>query len=109
MTASVIGALRHRVVIERPERSSDEAGTATIAWLPLASLFARIEPVAGREIATADGVAGRITHKVMLRYRTDILPEMRIVAGTRILEIKAAFDADGRARWLQCLCEEHIP
>lgn len=109
MTSSVIGALRHRVVVERPERTPDEAGTATIAWIPLANVFARIEAVGGREIETADGIAGRITHKVLLRYRPDILPEMRIVADTRILEIRAAFDADGRARWLQCLCEERVP
>jgi SPP1 family predicted phage head-tail adaptor len=109
MSSSVIGALRHRVAIERPERTSNEAGTATIAWIQLTSAFARIEPIGGREIETADGITGRITHKVLLRYRADILPEMRIVADARILDIRAAFDADGRARWLQCLCEERLP
>lgn len=109
MTGTVIGALRHRIVVERPERTTDEAGTGVIAWLPVATVFARIEASGGREIERADGVGGRITHKVILRYRTDVMPEMRIVAGTRVLDIRAAFDADGRARWLQCLCEERLP
>ena len=109
MTGNVIGALRHRVTIERPVRTSDAGGTATIAWTSLGSVFARIEPVAGHEIEIGDGVAGRMTHKVLVRWRDDLLPEMRIVAGPRILEIRAVLDLEGRRRWLQCLCEEKLP
>lgn len=109
MSCSVIGALRHRVVIERLVRTSDEGGTATLTWSALAIVFARIEANSGREIEVADGVAGRVTHKVLMRHRSDVLPEMRIVAGTRILEIRAALDRDGRGRWLECLCEERLP
>lgn len=109
MTCSMVGALRHRVTIERPLRTAEDGGTASIAWSSVGTVFARIEAVGGREIEVADGVTGRITHKVLIRWREDVLPEMRIVAGTRILDIRAALDSDGRRRWLRCLCEERLP
>ena len=109
MTGNVIGALRHRVTIERPVRTSDDGGTGTLTWTSLGSVFARIEPVGGREIEIGDGVAGRVSHKVLLRWRDDLAPQMRIVAGSQILEIRAVLDLEGRRRWLQCLCEERLP
>ena len=109
MTDGVIGSLRHRVSIERPQRTATDGGAAVISWTSLGSVFARIEPVGGGEVEVADRQAGRVTHKVLMRYRGDVLPEMRIVAGTRVLEISAALDLDGRGRWLQCHCKEKLP
>ena len=109
MSDCVIGSLRHRVLLERPVRTSDEGGAAIITWTVLGSVFARIEPVSGREIENAHGVAGRVTHKVLMRYRSDVAPDMRIIAGARVLEITAALDVDGRGRWLRCLCTEKLP
>ena len=109
MSDGVIGSLRHRVSIERPLRTETDGGAAVISWTSLASVFARIEPVGGGEFDVADGQVGRVTHKVLMRYRSDVLPQMRIVAGTRELEISAALDLDGRGRWLQCHCKEKLP
>lgn len=109
MTSSVIGPLRHRVTIERPERTTEDGGGASIVWLPVASVFARIEAAGGREIALSDGLTGRVTHKVLIRWRADIEPQMRLVVDSRRLDIRAALDTDGRRRWLTCLCEEHLP
>ena len=109
MSDCVIGSLRHRVVLERPVRTTRDGGTAIISWASVGSAFARIEQVAGREIEIADGIAARVTHKVLMRHRADVLPQMRIVAGARILEIDAVLDHDGRGRWLQCLCKEKLP
>lgn len=106
MTRDTIGALRHRVTIERPVRTSGPAGTATLAWKRHALVFAHIEAVGGREIALSHGVAGRVTHKVLIRHRDDVLPEMRFVWAGRLLEIRAVLDTEGRQRRLQCMCEE---
>lgn len=109
MTGTVIGPLRHRVAIERPQRSSADGGGATIEWIAVADVFVRIDAISGREIEVADGLAARATHKILMRYRDDVLPEMRIVVGSRRLDIRAVLDLDGRRRWLQCLCEEQLP
>lgn len=109
MTSPVIGTLRHRVTLQRPTRTATEGGGATIAWSSAGSMYARIEPVAGREVVTADGVNARVTHKVLIRHRTDIGAEMRFLEGNRALDIRAILALDGRRRWLQCLCEERQP
>lgn len=109
MSADIIGSLRHHITIERPFRSAEAGGTATIVWEAVASVFARIESVGGREIAIADGMAARITHRVLMRYRADVGAQNRFVVGSRILELRAVLDLEGRQRWLQCLCEERLP
>jgi SPP1 family predicted phage head-tail adaptor len=109
MTSNVIGSLRHRVTIERPQPSPQDGGGATIEWTPVGEVFARIDTISGREVEVADGRAGRVTHKVLIRYRNDILPEMRIVTEMRRLDVRSVIDVDGRRRWLQCLCEEQLP
>lgn len=56
--------------------------------------------------ARIDRVEGRVTHEIVVRYRGDVVPEMRLRAGTRIFDIRAVFDPDARRRWLKCLAEE---
>lgn len=109
MNGGKIGRLRHRVVLQRPVRGNDEGGTATITWEPIAPVFAAIEALSGSELERSDGLAARATHRVTLRYRADVSPDMRIILGARTFEIRAALDVDGRKRWLQCHCEELVP
>jgi SPP1 family predicted phage head-tail adaptor len=101
MSANSVGALRHRVMLQRPERSAAAGGTATIAWVSAGSMFARIEPVSGREVAHADGIAARITHRIRIRHRAGVSATMRFVAGAREFEIRAVLDVDGRGRWME--------
>ena len=105
---NVIGSLRYRVTLEAPQRTPEDGGAANTNWSAVASMFARIKPVGGREIVSADGVSGRISHEVMVRWGVDVLPEMRFVEGVRVLLIHAVLDTDGRRRWLKCLCEERL-
>lgn len=109
MSAKTIGGLRHRVRLLRPERTAAAGGTAVVAWKSVGSMFARIEPVGGREIVLADGTAARVTHRVLIRHREGVAAEMRFTEGQRTLEIRNVLDVDGRGRWLECLCEERLP
>ena len=106
---NVVGGLRHRVTLQRPVRLPADGGTATISWTSAGSLFARIEPIGRREVTLADGIAARVTHKVLIRHREDIGADMRFTDGNRVLEIRAVLDIEGRRRWMQCLCEERLP
>ena len=106
--SNMIGPLRYRVTLERPVRTEGEGGAAEIAWTSVSGLFAQIVPVTGREIVTADGIAARVTHKVLVRAGIEIAPEMRFREALRVLEIRAVLDLDGRRRWLECLCEEIV-
>jgi len=109
MTASDVGRLRHRVLLQRPVRNTEDGGGASTAWDVIGSAYAEVETISGTEVEQADGLAGRANVRVTLRYRTDIEAGSRIVFGSRVLHIEAALDRDGRKRWLQCLCRELLP
>ena len=106
MSSKTIGSMRHRVVIETVTRSDDGGGGAGESWSALATLWARIVPLAGTEKVEGQQIAGTITHHIMLRYRNDILPDMRIRYGVRVFHVLAALNVNERGRWTMCLCEE---
>ena len=104
------GQLRHRLALEAPVRVEGEGGAASIAWSPVAQVWAAILPLSGREVVAGDSVRGVVTHELTIRHRGDVRPAMRFVAGSgRVFEIRAVRDPDERRRWLVCHCEEQLP
>jgi SPP1 family predicted phage head-tail adaptor len=106
VTAFSPGALRHRLVLERPERASDEAGGFAETWVAEAELWTDLRPVRGREDVEAGRVTGAVTHEIALRWRPGVQPEMRFRHEARVFHIQAVIDVGERMRWLKCLCEE---
>lgn len=109
MSAASIGSLRQRLTLEAPVRTGEEGGTAVIVWNPIGELSASITPLGGREVVRADGVAARVTHEIIIRFRADVVASMRFTAPGRTFEIHAVLNAGARRRWLKCLCEERLP
>jgi SPP1 family predicted phage head-tail adaptor len=100
-----IGTLSERFTLEAPVRSADGGGGASVAWLTVAELWARVRPIAGEERLVHDQLAGRLTHEVWIRCRAGVIPAMRFRQDARVYEIVAVLEAKRRA-WLKCLCEE---
>lgn len=101
-----IGELRTRLALEAPSRSADGGGGAGVTWSSVVQLWARVKPHTGSESYAQDRIAGKSSHEIVIRYRSDVTPAMRFRAGTRVYDIRAAFDPDGRRHWLKCLTEE---
>jgi SPP1 family predicted phage head-tail adaptor len=92
-------------VLEEPVRTPDGGGGAAVAWQTVTELWAQVRPITGDERLIHDQVAGRLTHKVTIRYRAGVVPAMRFRQGARVYEIAAVVEASPRRR-LECLCEE---
>ena len=105
MTAMPIGALRYRLVLQHAVRTADCGGDADESWSTVAEVWAAVRPISGDERVAADALSGQLTHEVWLRHRVGVMPSMRFLIGSRILDIRAVIDADGRGR-LKCLCRE---
>lgn len=101
-----IGALRQRVVLERPVRAADDGGGAAERWEPVATLWAAVTARSGKETLVADRVSGERRVNVIIRHRDDVTPGLRFRLGARRLDIRAVLDEDGRRRFLKCDCEE---
>jgi len=101
-----IGALRRRVVLERPALADDGGGGAVETWEAVAEVWAMIEAQSGKETVEADRLSGTRRVDVTIRYREDVSANMRFRLGDRVLDIRAVLDEDGRRRFLKCNCEE---
>ncbi|WP_336799458.1 phage head closure protein [Kaistia sp. MMO-174] len=109
MTGLDPGRLSHRVTLERPVRSGDGAGGATVDWQEVATLWARIEPVEAGERNAADRLATRVTHRITLRFRGDVEGGMRVMHRGRTLMIASWRDPDETRRLLVLEAVEERP
>lgn len=101
-----IGNLRERVTIQTLETSRDGFGGIVETWETMTTVWASVQNITGREVLAAQQTNAEISHRVTMRYLDNVVPTMRLLWGTRILDINAALDADGRGRWLELLCVE---
>jgi len=104
-----IGRLRHRVMIQQDSGTADAFGEHVPNWTVLAAnVPAEIVTPSGSERQIAEQLDAICTHKVTIRYRSDVTPKMRVVFGSRTLNIEHAPDPDGRRRKLELLCKELV-
>lgn len=97
-----IGDLRHRIEIESAARVGDGGGGATVTWATVADVWAAIWTRTSDEVFEHDRTAGRATHDIWMRYRSDVRPEMRVRSGSRVFDILGVINIDDRVRWLKC-------
>ena len=100
------GQMTARLDLERPQAVPDGQGGGMLAWTVAASLWARIEPVSAVIAEEASAAAGRITHRIWVRFRDDVAAGQRFRKGDRIFLVRLVRDPDETRRYLVCQCEE---
>lgn len=103
-----VGRIKDRCKIQQLSEALDEFGQRQQTWVTLADRWAGIEPLSGRERLQGDQVYSDLTHRVVLRYLAELTPKMRVVCGTRILEIVSVIDRDNRHEQQELLCMERV-
>lgn len=81
-------SLDKRVRIEAAIATSDGQGGFEEEWIRVLTLWAKIDPVKGMEKFQADQTQTPVTHKILMRYRSDITTKNRITYNDRIFQIK---------------------
>ena len=103
------GALDARLVLEQAVETPDGQGGVAVSFSALATLWARIEPVAAKAQEAAGAVPVSVTHRIWLRRRDGLSGGMRLRKGARLFTIRAARDPDETGRYMLCDCEETRP
>jgi len=106
-----IGALRHRVTIEAENASPDGAGGLTDPWAnptQVATVWAEITPLSGSEQLRAMRLEERVSHRIRMRYRTDVTPQHRMRLGIRQFNVRSVLNEGERSRWLIILVDEGV-
>ena len=100
------GKLRHQVVIQAQDTTQDSYGDAVRSWEDVATVWAEVRPLSGRELWAAQQTQATTTHQVVLRYLDGVTSSCRVKYGTRLLGIDAVLNPDERNERLVLLCTE---
>jgi SPP1 family predicted phage head-tail adaptor len=106
MTA--VGQLSERVTIQRPIETLDGVGQAQQSWVTVATVPASLETPNADELYAARQVGLSVTHRVVIRYRTDVLAsagKWRVLWREQEFGIAGVRDSQGsRRRFLELTC-----
>ncbi len=114
--ADFSSAANTRIEVQSPVETDDGYGGRSTAWNPLLSLWASVEPMAGREIYVSAQQQSRVDARMTIRYQsalsdTTAAARNRVVVGSRTYNIAAvrnlAADLKTEGRdFQQLLCME---
>ena len=82
------GDLRHYAAFQSVAKAEDGLGGITETWSTDFSAYIAIWPFSVNESSENMRVSADVSHKIKMRYRTGVIPEMRIVWNSRTFEIK---------------------
>lgn len=102
------GELRHRVVLQAKTITRDDYGSPSPSYRSLATIWAGVEDLTGREFWEASKINSEVTSRIKIRYRAGIRPDMRIIFSSRTFDILAVLDPEGRRTELHLMCRELV-
>lgn len=100
------GKLRNTIAIQRKTGTPDGGGGSTLVWATVSSPRAYIKPISGGERFQAMRLEADTTHRIFIRYRTDILTSDRINYRGRLMQIRAILNLEERNMWLEIYADE---
>lgn len=102
----MLGTLNRRATIVAQTLTPDGGGGFTIAWDVVATVWARLEPIAGADRFTADKLESRVRHRIVVRRANAFAAGQRVKIGTRNFAVDALLDEGPQSPFLILLCEE---
>jgi SPP1 family predicted phage head-tail adaptor len=105
-----VGKLRHRVKLQtRTDAQDPDTGAITQGWSDVATVWASVEPLSAREFIASQATQAKVTARVTIRYRADVVPTMRLVhlkMGTEVLyNVEGVLaDKDSGVEYLTLVC-----
>ena len=98
------GTLDQRIVIERLEGGVDELGQPFEDWATVATVWASVQPLVGREFIAAQAVQSEVTTRVVIRYMAGLTAADRVLHNGRVYEVTAVLDVRSQNDELVLMC-----
>lgn len=103
------GKLRHLVTVQTElEDQSSMTGAVTKAWATVASVYASVEPLIGRELQRAMAERAELTYTIRTRYLAGITTRHRLLYDGKTFNIRSVVDVEERHRELVLMCTEGL-
>lgn len=94
------GRLNKRITIQTRTDPQDAGGAGIPTWTDLATVWASIEPLKGRELIAADAANSEVSGNIRIRYRAGVSASSRVKYGARYYDVLAVINTDERGREL---------
>ena len=100
------GKLRFRVTIQQGNETTDGEGEQVQSWTAFKQRWADIRTITGKEYYTHDTTKVQAAQRVFIRWTDGVTESMRILWGTRILNIVHIGEDRTHERMMILSCEE---
>ena len=96
------GPLNRRVTIQSPTTVQDANGEIIPGWTDVATVWASIDDITGREYVAAGATQDSVQTKIGIRYRAGIVPKMRVLHGSIEYDVESVLGQDRVGLLLMC-------
>lgn len=103
-----IGNLRHRITLQKMQVTRDSFGAEVQEWVDTATLWAKLEPLSGKEFFAAQQIMAEVSLRITIRYLKGVEPKQRLRFLDRHLEILSVVNPNEGKKELQLMCREVV-
>jgi len=100
------GELTKRMELQANAYTKGTDGAKVDAWTTLATIYAGLFPLRGREFFQSQAVQSELSHRIRIHFRRNVRPEMRMKYGNRIFDIQAIINPEEANMYLDLMCRE---
>jgi len=108
----MIGEMKHRISLQEAVLTPDGGGGFSTIWQDIAAvpdIYAAIVPLSGSEQLKYHQLEATVSHRITIRYRTDVSPAMRILHNDMAFQIISVIDRGGLNTYLDILAIVRTP
>ena len=105
------GGLRTPVTIQNRTVSQNSLGEAVESWATVATVRGDVRATGGQErtVGGGDVPLATVTHRIIIRYRSDVTPLSRLLVEGRVFDVEQADPPNvGKKDMLICRCVERV-
>ena len=106
------GSLRQRITFQQLTVASDSYSKSDPTWTDQLTTYGAVWPLRGVERMEALKLDNEVTHKVRVRFNSEITAKMRIKyikrGVTRYLNITSLIDVEERGIYIEILASEEV-
>ena len=107
------GVMRKRVTLQSRATTQDAAGQQATTWADVATFWAQVEALSGREVLAAQAIQSQVSHRISLRYSPEFasptaVSAMRLLYAGRIFNIATCMNVDERNRTIELMASEGL-
>ena len=102
-----IGQLNKLIILQYKTQVGDGMGAFTYTWNTVTpEIWAAIWPKSAKEAVSADKTLMTATHRIRIRYRSDMRGSWRVNFGNRYFAVTGMVNPEERNEWLDLICTE---